>query len=202
MGRTARPLHGRAWANEAELWEYGGIIKMYGPVGDNYAGASEGNLLTEQVVKFLLIGLALDLENRERENRIGRSVGRPKDVITPYLAPEMLGLFICYQGFGGRHSAVTSIGGELKQEETGPLFNFMKTGIQPLNNVLVDKLHRMPLSASRLARYALAERKRSYLTAIEAANYQHRSRAKTILPTVPQHYADRPGKWNLSNMWI
>jgi hypothetical protein len=80
-------------ANEAELWEYGGIIKMFGPVGDNYAGASEGNLLMEQVVKFLLIGLALDLENRERENRIGRSVGRPKDVITPYLAPEMLSLF-------------------------------------------------------------------------------------------------------------
>ena len=97
-------------ANEAELWEYGGIIKMFGPVGDNYAGASEGNLLMEQVVKFLLIGLALDLENRERENRIGRSVGRPKDVITPYFAPEMLGLFLCYQGSGGRHSVATSIG--------------------------------------------------------------------------------------------
>src|ERR1700730_2496837 len=74
-------------ANEAELWEFGGIIKMFGPVGDNYAGASEANLLMEQVVKFLLNGIALDLENRERENRIGRSVGRPKDVITPYLAP-------------------------------------------------------------------------------------------------------------------
>ncbi|HMJ28191.1 MAG TPA: hypothetical protein VK512_05695 [Xanthobacteraceae bacterium] len=97
---------------------------------------------------------------------------------------------------------MTSTGGELKQEETGPLFNFLKTGIQPLNKYLVDDLHRMPLSASRLARYALAERKRSYLGAIEAANYQHRSKAKTILPTVVQPDAGRPGKWNLSNMWI
>jgi hypothetical protein len=95
---------------------------------------------------------------------------------------------------------VTSIGGELKQEETGPLFNFMKTGIRPLNNFLVDELHRMPLSASRLARYALAERKRSYLRTIERANYQHRSRAKTILPNVAK--PDLPSKSNLMNMWI
>jgi hypothetical protein len=189
-------------ASEAELWEHGGITKMFGPVGDNYAGASEGNLLTEQVLKFLLNGIALDLENRERENRIGRSVGRPKDVITPYLAPEMLGLFLCYQGCGGRHSVATSIGGELKQEETGPLFNFFKTGIRPANRFLVDELHRTPLSASRLARYALAERKRSYLRTIERANYQHRFRAKTILPNVAKPDADRPSKWNLSNMWI
>jgi len=189
-------------ANEAELWEFGGITKMFGPVGDNYAGASEGNSLIEQVLKFLLNGIAFDLENREVENRIGRNVGRPRDVITPYLAPEMLSLFLCYQGFGGRHSVMTSIGGELKQEETGPLFNFIRTGIQPLNNYLVDELHRRPLSASRLARYALAERKRSYLRAIERANYQHRCRAKTILPNVAKPDADLPGKWNLSNMWI
>lgn len=44
--------------------------------------------------------------------------------------------------------------------EAGPLFEYLKVVIAPLNAYLVTELHRQPLSPARLARYALAERRR------------------------------------------
>jgi hypothetical protein len=40
------------------------------------------------------------------------------------------------------------------------LFEFIKAVIEPLNQYLTTGLRRLPLSASRLARFALAERQR------------------------------------------
>jgi hypothetical protein len=42
---------------------------------------------------------------------------------------------------------------QLAQMEAGPFFDFVKTAIEPLNEVLVTKLHRKPVSAARLTRY-------------------------------------------------
>ena len=44
--------------------------------------------------------------------------------------------------------------------EAGDLFRFIETIIQPLNQYLTTELHRKPLSASRMARFALADRRR------------------------------------------
>ncbi|MEH2561386.1 hypothetical protein [Bradyrhizobium sp. AZCC 2289] len=49
----------------------------------------------------------------------------------------------------------TSIDVKSKQREAGKLFEFIDAIIQPLNHYLTTELHRRPLSASRLARFAL-----------------------------------------------
>jgi len=40
------------------------------------------------------------------------------------------------------------------------LFEFINAAIKPLNQYLTTELHRRPLSAARLARFALAEHRR------------------------------------------
>jgi hypothetical protein len=58
-----------------------------------------------------------------------------------------------------RQSVVTSIDGKPGQKEAGLLFEFIKATIEPLNRFLTTDLHSRPLSASRLARFALSERR-------------------------------------------
>ncbi len=60
----------------------------------------------------------------------------------------------------GRQSVTTSIDGKIRQREAGQLFEFIETVIQPLNRYLTTELRRKPLSASRLARFALDDRRR------------------------------------------
>ena len=78
----------------------------------------------------------------------------------PYLAPELLSVYLRFHNSGGRHSVATSIDGKAGQKEAGQLFEFIKATIKPLNDYLTTDLHRRPLSASRLARFALGERRR------------------------------------------
>ena len=80
--------------------------------------------------------------------------------MTRQLGPRLLTMFLGYHPSAGRHSVLTSIDGRLVQKEDGPLFNFITAAIEPLNKYLVEELHWKPLSAARLARYALAERRR------------------------------------------
>src|SRR6202022_4245856 len=93
-------------------------------------------------------------------NSTGRRVGRPCDVMIPYLGPQLLSVYLRCHNSGGRHSVATSIDGKPGQKEAGLLFEFIKATIQPLNTYLTTELHRKPLSASRLARFALSERRR------------------------------------------
>jgi len=78
----------------------------------------------------------------------------------PYLAPELLSVYLRYHYSGGRQSVATSIDGKPGQKEAGLLFEFIKATIEPLNHYLTTDLHRRPLSASGLARCALLERRR------------------------------------------
>ena len=80
--------------------------------------------------------------------------------MSPYLAPELLLVFLRCHDSAGRKSVATSIDGKLKQKEAGQFFEFIKAVIEPLNQYLTTELRRLPLSASRLARFALAERQR------------------------------------------
>jgi len=79
--------------------------------------------------------------------------------VTPFLAPELLSVFLRCHERAGRQSVATSIDGKLKQKEAGRLFEFIKAVIEPLNQYLTAELHRLPLSASRLARFALDDRR-------------------------------------------
>jgi hypothetical protein len=62
----------------------------------------------------------------------------------------------------GRQSVVvgTTTDGKHKQREAGELFKFIEAVIQPLNQYLTTALGRRALSASRLARFALDDRRR------------------------------------------
>ncbi len=110
-----------------------------------------------------------ELAYRQSANSSSRRPGRPKDVITPDLAPKLLSVFLRCHDRAGRQSVATSIDGEAKQTEGGPLFKFIEVVIQPLNQYLTTELGRKPLSAARLARFALDGR-RSAVQALKQSN--------------------------------
>ena len=115
--------------------------------------------MSDEIAGYLVSAMALDTQARQISDRTDRGVGRPRDVIIPDLGPKLLSFFLRCHDSAGRQSVLTSNAGQLAQMETGPFFNFVKTAIEPLNEVLVTELHRKPVSAARLARYALKERR-------------------------------------------
>jgi hypothetical protein len=149
---------------ERELWRLTGLDEEFGPRGENFTGERVREM-TDEITAFLMVGIALDMEARQTANRSGRAVGRPRDVIIPYLGPNLLSFFLRCHDSAGRKSVLTSIEGQLAQMEAGQFFDFVKTTIEPLNEYLVTELHRKPLSAARLARYALAEHRRNLYVA-------------------------------------
>lgn len=142
---------------ESELWRLSGLDEEYGPPGENFTGEREKREMADEIAGFLMGAIALDMAARQTANR---GVGRPCDIITPFLGPKLLSFFLRCRDSAGRQSVLTSIEGQLAQMEAGPFFDFVRITIEPLNEYLVLELHRKPLSAARLARYALAERRR------------------------------------------
>jgi hypothetical protein len=137
-----------------------GLYDVFGPPGeDGFTGELEADQTIIELTGLLLLAFAHDMVGRIARLRVGRKAGRPRDILTRELGPTLLTLFLRYHPWAGRHSVLTSIDGRLAQEEAGPLFNFIKAVIEPLNEYLVEDLHWKPLSAARLARFALAERR-------------------------------------------
>jgi hypothetical protein len=143
-----------------------GLYDVFGPPGDGFTGELEANQTMIELTGLLVVAFAHDMVDRIASLRVGRKAGRPRDILTRELGPALLTLFLRYHPSAGRHSVLTSIDGRLAQEEAGPLFNFIKAAIEPLNEYLVEELHWKPLSAARLARYALAERRHNLRTAM------------------------------------
>jgi hypothetical protein len=134
--------------------EYGG------PADGDFFRERELNALIDAITGLLVQAVALEAAARRLHNSTRRGPGRPRDVIIPYLGPELLALFQRYNNRGGRQSIAISIDGKRTQMETGGLFNFIGLVIQPLNEYLTTELARSPLSAERLARFALENRRR------------------------------------------
>jgi len=145
-------------ANELVLWRLSGLEKQYGPLEDFIKGGHHSDMVGEINV-FLLNAFVLDVAARRIARTIGRGVGRPPDVMTPDLSPNLLAYFLRHNGPTGRRSIVVLADGKNGQAEAGPLFEFFKTAIEPLNRYLTE-IQRKPLSPARLARYALNDRKR------------------------------------------
>jgi hypothetical protein len=136
-----------------------GLYNVFGPPGDGFTGELEGDQNMIELTGLLVLAFAHHMVGQIARLRVGRKAGRPRDILTRELGPSLLTFFSRYHPSAGRQSVLTSIDGRLAQEEAGPLFNFIKAAIEPLNEYLVEELHWKPLSASRLARYALAERR-------------------------------------------
>jgi hypothetical protein len=143
---------------KSEIWRLSGLQEEYGPAVDDHNREREQKAIIEELTGFLVQAVAR--EAADRQNGSGRRAGRPRDVMTPYLAPELLLLYLRCHDSAGRQSVATSIDGRHKQMEAGQLFEFIKAIIQPLNQYLTTELHRRPLSAARLARFALDDRRR------------------------------------------
>jgi hypothetical protein len=146
---------------KSEIWRLSGLLEEYGGAADDdFYREREQKALIDELTGLLVQAVIEEAANRQFSNSSGRRAGRPRDAITPYLAPALLLVFLRCHGSAGRKSVPTSIDGKLKQKEAGRLFEFIKAAIEPLNRYLTTELHRRPLSASRLARFALAESRR------------------------------------------
>ena len=144
---------------KSEIWRLSGLLEEYGGVADDdFYREREQKALIDELTGLLVQAVTHEAASRQFTNNSSRRVGRPRDVMSPYLAPELLLVFLRCHDSAGRKSVATSIDGKLKQKEAGQFFEFIKVVIEPLNQYLTTELHREPLSASRLARFALAER--------------------------------------------
>ncbi len=144
---------------KSEIWRLSGLLEEYGGAADDdFYREREQKALIDELTGLLVQAVANEAASRQFTNNSSRRVGRPRDVMSPYLAPELLLVFLRCHDSAGRKSVATSIDGKLKQKEAGQFFEFIKVVIEPLNQYLTTELHREPLSASRLARFALAER--------------------------------------------
>jgi hypothetical protein len=144
---------------KSEIWRLSGLLEEYGGVADgDFYREREQKALMEALTGLLVQAVTREAASRQFAGNSSRRAGRPKDVVTPFLAPELLSVFLRCHERAGRQSVATSIDGKLKQKEAGRLYEFIKAVIEPLNQYLTTELHRLPLSASRVARFALAER--------------------------------------------
>jgi hypothetical protein len=144
-----------------KILELCGLYDEFGPPGDSFTGDREGDETIIELTGLIVVAFAQDMVERIATARAGRKAGRPCDILTRELGPLLLRLFLRYHASAGRHSVLTSIDGRLVQEEAGPFFEFVKAAIETLNEYLVTELNWKPVSAARLARFALAERRRN-----------------------------------------
>ena len=123
--------------------------------------------MVNEIAVFLMNAVLVDMEARRKLD--SRRRGRPHDAMTPDLGSDLLWYFLRYNNSSGRRSVIVTVDGKKKQEEAGPLFEFIKKALEPLNQYLVE-LGRKPLSPARLARYALQERRRQLALQSTASN--------------------------------
>jgi len=164
---------------KSEIWRLSGLLEEYGgPADGDFYREREQQALIEELTGLLVEAVAHEGANRQFTNNSSRRAGRPPDIVTPYLAPGLLSVFLRCHDRAGRRSVATSIDGRLKQREAGPLFEFIDAVIQPLNQYLTTEPHCKPLKASQLARFALKNHR-------ENAEKVKRSKAKAAAKKQP-----------------
>lgn len=144
---------------KSKLLEHCGLYVAFGPPGPGFTGEQEGEGLVSEITGVVLVSYAQDLVERCFRARSKQKAGRPCDNLTLEVGLKLLDLFLRYHPSAGRISVWTSIDGRLVQEESGPLFEFFKVALKPLNEHLKE-MGWKPVSAARAARLALFERDR------------------------------------------
>jgi hypothetical protein len=146
-------------ARTVPLWDRVGLFVEYGPFGIHFTGEEEGEEVKKELIGILLRAIDAIRLQRVTYLRIGRGVGRPANPMIVPLGRDLLALYLRYHDFGGRHSVMITIDGKSVQMESGPVLAFFTEAIEPLNRVLVDELHRKPLSPARVLRAGLHARR-------------------------------------------
>jgi hypothetical protein len=146
-------------AKTLSIWQRVGLFDEYGPFGIGFTGEDEGEEINKELVGILLRALeALRLQRIDYLRR-GRGIGRPRNPMIVPLGKDLLALYLRYHDSGGRHSVAITIDGKSVQIESGPLLAFFTEAIELLNRVLVEDLHRKPLSPARVLRAGLRARR-------------------------------------------
>lgn len=159
-GVLAHRFESQLTRRKSTIWRLSGLLEEYGgQAGGSLYREREQEALIKELAGLLTLAVVHELAERQLASNSGRRVGRPRDVLIPFLARELLSVFRRCHDKAGRKSAITSIDGKLKQKEDGQLFEFIELIIEPLNQYLTTVLRRRKLSASRLARFALEDRR-------------------------------------------
>ena len=74
---------------ERELWCLSGLDEEYGPAGDGFTGTRAVKEMTDELTGLLLGAIVWDMEAQQSR----RGVGRPTNVMIPYLGPSLLRFF-------------------------------------------------------------------------------------------------------------
>jgi hypothetical protein len=134
------------------LWKLSGLDEEYGLPLASMSYAREANEMTDELTGILFGAAMLLMQPRQTK----KNVGRPPNLLIPYLASRLLSFYLRCHDSAGRHSVLTSASGRFAQTEAGPFFEFLKTALEPLNRYLLE-LNLKPISVAHLARLALAE---------------------------------------------
>jgi hypothetical protein len=81
-------LESELTAQKREIWRLWGLSKEFGLVGNNSTGECAGREIIDELTGFLLRAVALDTQPRIATSA-GRGVGRLRNVMSSYLAPEL-----------------------------------------------------------------------------------------------------------------
>src|ERR1017187_379198 len=102
---------------KSEIWRLSGLLEEYGGAADDdFYREREQKALLDELTGLLVQAVTEEAANRRLTNNSGRRAGRPLDVMTPYLAPALLLVFVRCHDSAGRKSVATSIDGKLKQK--------------------------------------------------------------------------------------
>jgi hypothetical protein len=152
--------------DKLEICRLCSLPEQSGSTDGDFNREFEEKQIIDELADILVQTVDEHVIGREISNSIGRRAGRPREVMIRCLGPKLLSFYLRYHDSAGRQSVVTSVDGKPKQKESGQLFEFIKTIIEPLNRYLTTELHCRPLSASRLARFAPSDRRKT-LRALE-----------------------------------
>src|ERR1700676_3842908 len=80
---------------KSEIWRLSGLLEEYGGTADNdFYREREQKAFIDELTGLLVQAVNQEAANRQFTSASGRRAGRPRDVISPYLAPELLLVFL------------------------------------------------------------------------------------------------------------
>src|SRR5258705_6171718 len=114
-GVLAERFQSELTLQKSEIWRLSGLLAEYGgPADGDFYREREQKALIEELTGLLLQAVIREAEDRQFTDSPSRRAGRPKDIVTPYLAPELLSVFRRCHERAGRQSVVvgTTIDGK------------------------------------------------------------------------------------------
>src|ERR1019366_2353767 len=80
---------------KSEIWRLSGLLEEYGGgADDDFYREREQKALLDELTGLLVQAVTHEAANRQFTNNSSRRAGRPPDVVTPYLAPQLLSVFL------------------------------------------------------------------------------------------------------------